>query len=147
LDGMNGFLKWTAGIAGAVLGAIFTPPFVAALTGLLFLFFMDWLSGSVAAVKNEKPIEPEVAYSGKSGAGGWRRKTQIVLLVLSVAVLQELAEYLGNTDLSNLPTATVLCFAFATVELTSIARNAALSGAAEAILEPIFRLSGKETKQ
>jgi hypothetical protein len=141
---MEDWLKWLAGVTGAVLGAVFTPTFVAALGGLLFLFFMDWASGSIAAVKTEKPIEPEVAYAGKSGTGGWRRKAQIVLLVLSVAVLQELAEYLGNADLSNLPTATVLCFAFATVELTSIARNAALSGAAAAILEPIFRLSGGE---
>jgi len=139
---MEDWSKWLVGVVGAVVGAIFTPPFVAALAGLLFLFFMDWLSGSVAAVKNDKAIEPEIAYQGRSGSGGWRRKAQILILVLSVAVLQELAEFLGNTDLSGLETATVLCFAFATVELTSIARNAALSGAAVTLLEPIFKLHG-----
>ena len=57
---MEDWSKWLVGLVGAVVGAIFTPPFVAALAGLLFLFFMDWISGSIAAVKNKQAIEKTV---------------------------------------------------------------------------------------
>jgi hypothetical protein len=135
---MDGWKNWLGGLAGAVVGAIFTPPLLVALGTVIFLFWMDFFSGAVAGQKNGKPLNPETGYSGNAGRGGWKRKTNTIILILSVAVLQAMAAYLGNPELAKFPGATLLAAGFAAVELMSIVRNALLAGADLPYLKKMF---------
>ena len=112
-------IKTLLAVIGAIVAAVLAPV-GSALTVLLALMAMDLISGIIANGKRRK-LDPAV------GWGGWKRKAQTIILVLAVAVLQQIV---GGETAVTLPAAQAVAGGFAVVELLSIVRNALLSGVA-----------------
>lgn len=110
-------IKALLAVIGAIVAAVLAPV-GSALTVLLALMAMDLISGIIANGKGRK-LDPAV------GWGGWKRKAQTIILVLAVAVLQQIV---GSDAAVTLPAAQAVAGGFAVVEVLSIVRNALLSG-------------------
>jgi toxin secretion/phage lysis holin len=107
---------WLFLVGAAVMA--FLAPLAPALTFLIILMAIDLVSGLIANGKRKR-LDPAV------GWGGWRRKSQTILIVLSVAILQHAV----NGELvQTIPAAQAVAGGFAVFEALSIVRNAILSG-------------------
>jgi phage-related holin len=113
VDWIKATLFTVGGCVGAVLGPIATPLII-----LVVLMATDLMSALVANGKRSK-IDPGY------GWGGWKRKTNTLILVLSLAVLQQLG---ADQGITGLPAAQVVAGGFALIEFFSVVRNAILSG-------------------
>lgn len=107
------FLILCGGLISACLGSAVT-----AITILVVLMFLDLISAIIANGRRGT-IDPT------AGWYGWRRKTQTLLIVISVAVLQMLGQEYG---LKDLPAAEVVAGGFAVVEFLSVLKNSILCG-------------------
>lgn len=128
---LGGMLKWLLSAGGAALLAVFGPPFAVALAGLIALMMLDTLLALVANGRIGK-VDPAVGYLG------WRRKAATVLVLLCLAIIYAMAQYLAVPDLDRYPLPTAVVLAFALVELLSVLRNARLCGATLPLLDTMF---------
>lgn len=128
LEGLGSGIKWAAGLVGAAMAALFTMPLSAVLAWLIALMLIDTLTALVALGVNgqDHKIDPQVGFLG------WRRKATTILIVLAVAIAQEVVQTLSGTGLSQMvpqiPAAAGVAAGFSMVELLSVIRNARLCG-------------------
>ncbi len=117
MDVLIAEVKTVLVVIGAAIVAVLSPV-ASALTVLIVLMALDLASGLVANGKRHK-LDPAV------GWGGWKRKANTLLVVVALAVLQQIG---AREGLPSIPAAQAVCGGFAVLEMTSIIRNAILSG-------------------
>lgn len=120
-------ITWDAAIRAAwatltaAVVAAFGPPFLVALGWLVALMTLDIASGLIANGKLQQ-LDPKVGWYGV------RRKANTVILLFSLAILQQVAAYMSTPELANLPATAAVTAWFCVQEALSIVRNSALSG-------------------
>jgi phage-related holin len=116
--------KWFWGGAGAVLNALWA----SVGTSLLVYGALALLDALTAGIANGKLHQ----FHPEAGTLGWKRKVNLIILILAVAILQQgvepgiLAQFFPH--LTHLPAAETIAGIFSAYEILSIARNYLYTG-------------------
>lgn len=114
-EGVKVVLVLLAGLVSACLASV-----TGALAVLVTLQVIDLITALIANGKLRQ-LDPTVGWSG------WKRKSNAILIVLALAVLQMIV-YEGEAIPVTIPAAQAVAGGFAILEFLSIVRNGILSG-------------------